>query len=153
MALRSSIAMALHLRNEASQLPNAWKVARYHVWWSLVTLEVTLCVIIGRPFSVRNISCTTPLIDPNTYKQYLQSDEQSQSQAATVAPISPENTRSSFTIKNDLSACLTDDIDEMKATVYFSCYANLLQITGEVREVLYTASFKTTTELAKCELK
>jgi hypothetical protein len=91
MALRSSLAMALHLRNENPHLPAAWKSVRYHVWWSLVTLEVTLCVITGRPLNIIRGFCTAPLIDPRTCRQYLNLDELAEVQLATVNLSSPKS--------------------------------------------------------------
>jgi hypothetical protein len=145
MALRSSLAMALHMRNEDPQLPATWKCARYHVWWSLVTLEVTLGVITGRPLDMIWRVCTVPLMDPHTCRRYLDADRLAEVQPAIITPASPKSTWSPRMSHNPL-ACENVDLSEAMTTVYFACYANLLQITGEVVQVLYANHSITTTE-------
>jgi hypothetical protein len=138
--------MALHLRNEDPYLPAAWKSARYHVWWSLVTLEVTLCVMTGRPLTIIRDFCTTPLVDPHTYTQ-SKLDELAEVQPATL--VSPESTRPLRTSNGPL-ACQVVSFSEASTTAYFACYANLLQITGEVVEELY---MKPSTELGEMQTR
>jgi hypothetical protein len=49
--------------------------------------------------------------------------------------------------------CQTVNLSEAMINVYFACYANLLQITGEVVEVLYTKHSITTTDLCEMHTK
>ncbi|KAI7971777.1 hypothetical protein EIK77_000335 [Talaromyces pinophilus] len=70
-------------------------------------------------------------------------------QPATVTPASPKSTLT-FHTSYGPPACQTV-LSEVMITVYFACYADLLQITGEVVEALYTKYSMTTTEL--CEMQ
>ncbi|KAK1148364.1 hypothetical protein N8T08_010175 [Aspergillus melleus] len=56
--------MGLNLRNESKSLSPPSKEARYRVWWSLYTLDLTLCVMTGRPPSCNDEFCTTPVPVP-----------------------------------------------------------------------------------------
>jgi hypothetical protein len=86
---------------------------------------------------------------PHTSRQYLDLDELAELQPTTVTITSPKSTWN-FRTSHGPPACQTVDLSEAMITVYFACYANLLQITGEVVEVLYTKYSITTTEL--CEI-
>lgn len=52
------------MRNDSRQTPDASKEMRYRVWWALYTLEHALSVMTGRPTSVVDHVCTTPLPVP-----------------------------------------------------------------------------------------
>ncbi|KAI9045038.1 putative C6 transcription factor [Aspergillus affinis] len=72
VALRSAGTMGLNLRNESKSLNPPSKEARYRVWWSLYTLDLTLCVMTGRPPSCSDEFFTTPLPAPfeeETFKE------------------------------------------------------------------------------------
>ena len=64
IAIRSSIALGLHLRNEAKKMSNTSKEIRYRVWWALYGLERHLGVVTGRPSSIDDNQCSTPLPIP-----------------------------------------------------------------------------------------
>ncbi|MCJ1245580.1 hypothetical protein MMC30_002784 [Trapelia coarctata] len=61
LAMRYSVALGLHLRNENPRLPDTAKEIRYRVWWAIFGLERTLGVMTGRPTSVVDIDCMTPI--------------------------------------------------------------------------------------------
>ncbi|RAL13747.1 putative C6 transcription factor [Aspergillus homomorphus CBS 101889] len=72
-AIRSALTLGLHLRNESS-VRNVTKETKYTVWWSLYLLDCSLCVITGRPPSVSDDFCTTPLPAPFIEEEF--DDEQ-----------------------------------------------------------------------------
>lgn len=64
LAIRSAVAMGLNLRSEADEIGQVSKETRYRVWWALFTLDTMLCVMKGRPPSITDKFCTTPLPIP-----------------------------------------------------------------------------------------
>ena len=64
MAVRAGIGLGINLRNETLSTPDASKEIRYRVWWALYTLEHILSTMTGRPTSVFDHACTTPLPAP-----------------------------------------------------------------------------------------
>jgi hypothetical protein len=61
MAMRYSVALGLHLRNESASLDEANKEIRYRAFWALYCLDRTLGVMTGRPISILENDVTTPL--------------------------------------------------------------------------------------------
>jgi hypothetical protein len=117
-----------------------------------VTLEVMLCVITGRPLGIIRNFCTAPLIDPETYRENVNINEPPQVQPATISQNAPESTGPVLAQLNS-PLCPTVGPPEIIATVYFACYANLLQITAEVVEVLYTPSSRVTRDPHELQTK
>ncbi|GFN20984.1 fungal specific transcription factor domain-containing protein [Aspergillus tubingensis] len=72
IAIRSSIAMGINLRNQSKEISNTSREIRYRVWWSLYTLENTLSVMTGRPTGTSDRFCTTPLPIPFEEEQFHQ---------------------------------------------------------------------------------
>ncbi|RDH26850.1 fungal-specific transcription factor domain-domain-containing protein [Aspergillus welwitschiae] len=70
IAIRSSIAMGINLRNQSKEISNTSREIRYRVWWSLYTLENTLSVMTGRPTGTSDRFCTTPLPIPFEEEQF-----------------------------------------------------------------------------------
>ncbi|RDH26525.1 fungal-specific transcription factor domain-domain-containing protein [Aspergillus welwitschiae] len=70
IAIRSSIAMGINLRNQSKEISNISREIRYRVWWSLYTLENTLSVMTGRPTGTSDRFCTTPLPIPFQEEQF-----------------------------------------------------------------------------------
>ncbi|KAJ5385767.1 hypothetical protein N7509_008308 [Penicillium cosmopolitanum] len=64
VSIRSALAMGLSLRNETDNISPVSKETRYRVWWALSMLDTVLCVMTGRPPSIGEIYCTTPLPIP-----------------------------------------------------------------------------------------
>lgn len=62
--------MGLNLRNESNSIGHISKEARYRVWWSLYTLDTSLCAMTGRPPSSNIDFITTPLVVPFKEKQF-----------------------------------------------------------------------------------
>ena len=63
-ALRYSVALGLHLRDDNPKLSDTNKEIRYRVWWALYGLERSLGVMTGRPTSVVDLDCMTPMPVP-----------------------------------------------------------------------------------------
>jgi hypothetical protein len=61
LAMRHSVTLGLHLRNEDPKLQEHSKEIRYRVWWAVYGLERALAVMTGRPASVVELDCVTPL--------------------------------------------------------------------------------------------
>ena len=59
--------MGLNLRNESNSIGHISKETRYRVWWSLYTLDTSLCAMTGRPPSSNVDYVTTPL--PASFKE------------------------------------------------------------------------------------
>ncbi|PYI26262.1 hypothetical protein BP00DRAFT_382222 [Aspergillus indologenus CBS 114.80] len=68
-AIRSAVTLGFHLRNESDNR-NVMKETKYAVWWSLYLLDCSLCVMTGRPPSINNEFCTTPLPVPFTEEEF-----------------------------------------------------------------------------------
>lgn len=62
--------MGLNLRNESNSIGHISKETRYRVWWSLYTLDTSLCAMTGRPPSSNVEFCTTPLPVPFMEEQF-----------------------------------------------------------------------------------
>jgi hypothetical protein len=69
-SMRSAIALGINLRSESKDTPDFSKELRYRVWWSIYTLENTLCIMTGRPSSAADSFCTTPLPIPYEEDQF-----------------------------------------------------------------------------------
>jgi Fungal specific transcription factor domain len=63
-AVRAAIALGINMRNDSVRTPDTSKEIRYRVWWSLYALEHQLSMMTGRPTSVPDEACTTPLPIP-----------------------------------------------------------------------------------------
>jgi Fungal specific transcription factor domain len=63
-AVRAAIALGINMRNDSSRTPDPSKEIRYRVWWSLYSLEHQLSMMTGRPSSIPDDACTTPLPVP-----------------------------------------------------------------------------------------
>ncbi|KAJ5798291.1 uncharacterized protein N7503_007587 [Penicillium pulvis] len=64
VAIRSAITMGINLRNVTETVPPLSKETRYRLWWALITLEMVLCEMTGRPTCTGVNFCTTPLPVP-----------------------------------------------------------------------------------------
>lgn len=62
--------MGLNLRNESNSIGHISKETRYRVWWSLYTLDTSLCAMTGRPPSSNIDFVTTPLPVPFKEEQF-----------------------------------------------------------------------------------
>lgn len=70
ISIRSAVTMGLNLRNESNSIGHISKETRYRVWWSLYTLDASLCAMTGRPPSSNVEFCTTPLPVPFMEEQF-----------------------------------------------------------------------------------
>lgn len=70
ISVRSAVTMGLNLRNESNSIGHISKETRYRVWWSLYTLDTSLCAMTGRPPSSNVEFCTTPLPVPFMEEQF-----------------------------------------------------------------------------------
>ncbi|KAL2783551.1 transcription factor domain-containing protein [Aspergillus keveii] len=70
IALRSAIALGLHLHSENKEMPNMSREIRYRVWWSIYTLESILSVMTSRPTGAPDEFSTTPLPIPFDEEQF-----------------------------------------------------------------------------------
>ncbi|KAH1649378.1 hypothetical protein KXX16_008018 [Aspergillus fumigatus] len=73
ISLRSAVTMGLNLRSESNTIAHVSKEIRYRVWWSLFMLDISLCVMTGRPPSSSDEFCTTP--PPLPFKEEDFSDD------------------------------------------------------------------------------
>ncbi|KAJ6089614.1 hypothetical protein N7467_004830 [Penicillium canescens] len=64
IAIRSAVTMGLNLRSESESIPHFSKEVRYRLWWALFMLDTVLSEMTGRPLSMGEIFCTTPLPVP-----------------------------------------------------------------------------------------
>lgn len=62
--MRAAVALGINMRNDSARTPDTSKEIRYRVWWSLYALEHQLSMMTGRPTSVPDEACTTPLPIP-----------------------------------------------------------------------------------------
>lgn len=67
ISVRSAVTMGLNLRSESNSIGHISKETRYRVWWSLYTLDTSLCAMTGRPPSSNVDYVTTPL--PASFKE------------------------------------------------------------------------------------
>lgn len=63
--------MGLNFRIESDDIGHISKETRYRVWWSLYTLDTSLCAMTGRPPSSNGEFCTTPLPVPFKEEQFM----------------------------------------------------------------------------------
>jgi Fungal specific transcription factor domain len=62
--VRAGVALGINMRNDSAKTPDTSKEIRYRVWWSLYTLEHQLSMMTGRPTSIPDEACTTPMPVP-----------------------------------------------------------------------------------------
>lgn len=74
IAIRSAVAMGLHLRNESEGIAFVSKESRYRLWWALHLLDILLCVMTGRPPNNPMLFCTTPLSVPYDEEEFCKTD-------------------------------------------------------------------------------
>ena len=156
--MRYSVSLGLHLRNENPRLSDSNKEIRYRVWWALYGLERSLGVMTGRPTSVVDLDCMTPLplpideesfTDPNGGMQnedLIRSMRRlsSQDSAHTVSPSSSEP--SSHVRPSPVSANSTSSLqsahDLLKnapptLSSYFTLTTHIGTVTHDVLTQLY----------------
>ncbi|TVY41819.1 putative transcriptional regulatory protein [Lachnellula occidentalis] len=61
LAIRNATSLGLHLRSEASGIPDVEKEHRVRIWWSLYNLECSLNESTGRPTCVHDKDISAPL--------------------------------------------------------------------------------------------
>jgi hypothetical protein len=71
IAMRSAVAMGMHLRTENENIPSISKETRYRLWWALYSLDIQLCLMTGRPLNMDLGNCTTPLPVPYREEDFL----------------------------------------------------------------------------------
>ncbi|KAJ5935945.1 hypothetical protein N7454_005243 [Penicillium verhagenii] len=71
IALRSAVAMEIHLRTENGDFSSISKETRYRLWWALYSLDVQMCLMTGRPLNMDLGNCTTPLPVPYPEEDFL----------------------------------------------------------------------------------
>ena len=64
IAVRYAVTLGLNLENNNTKLNDTSKEIRYRVWWALYSNERTLAVMTGRPVSIIDSDCNTPLPVP-----------------------------------------------------------------------------------------
>src|SRR5437763_6705819 len=75
IAIRAACGLGLNMRNESPRTTDALKEIRYRVWWSLYVLEHQLGNMTGRPTSVSDEYCTTPVPAPLDEDQFWTESE------------------------------------------------------------------------------
>ncbi|KAJ6081440.1 hypothetical protein N7499_006314 [Penicillium canescens] len=71
IAMRSAVAIGVHLRTENAAISSISKETRYRLWWALYSLDVQLCLMTGRPLNMDLRYCTTPLPVPYHEEDFL----------------------------------------------------------------------------------
>ena len=64
IAVRYAATLGLNLENNNNKLSDTSKEIRYRVWWALYSVERALAVMTGRPVSIIDSDCNTPLPVP-----------------------------------------------------------------------------------------
>lgn len=64
IAVRYAAMLGLNLENNNNKLSDTSKEIRYRVWWALHSVERALAVMTGRPASLNDRDCNTPLPVP-----------------------------------------------------------------------------------------
>lgn len=64
IAVRYAATLGLNLENNNNKLSDTSKEIRYRVWWALYSVERVLAVMTGRPTSLNDSDCNTPLPVP-----------------------------------------------------------------------------------------
>ncbi|MCJ1437266.1 hypothetical protein MMC27_006652 [Xylographa pallens] len=158
ISMRYSVALGLHLRNENPRLSDPNKEIRYRVWWALYGLERSLGVMTGRPTSVVDLDCMTPVplpideesfTDPNCRMQnegLIRNMRRFSSQDSphTLSPSSSgprHRSRPSPTSANS-SSSLQSALDLLKTapptlSLYFTLTTHLGAVTNDVLAQLY----------------
>ena len=151
LALRYSIALGLHVRNEDRSAPDSKKEMLARIWWSLYTLERLLSIITGRPSIIVDSACSVPLPAPvsedrlsdlayevNTFRgplQYAISISSISSSTSSTLPELPFSDRVNF--------ARTPSITEPPVAncgSFFKAIAQVGLITQEVLSSLYSAA-------------
>ncbi|MCJ1315937.1 hypothetical protein MMC15_001257 [Xylographa vitiligo] len=158
ISMRYSVSLGLHLRNENPRLSDPNKEIRYRVWWALYGLERSLGVMTGRPTSVVDLDCMTPLPLPIDEESFTDANSgmqneslirnmrrfSSQDSPHTLSPSSsgtPHRTRPSPTTANS-SSSLQSGLDLLKnapptLSLYFTLTTHLGGVTNDVLAQLY----------------
>jgi hypothetical protein len=74
LAIRHSLTLGLHVRNEAGNLADVEKEHRVRIWWSLYSLECSLNELTGRPTCISDRDISTPM-PINTAEDEFRSDK------------------------------------------------------------------------------
>ncbi|KAL4892873.1 fungal-specific transcription factor domain-containing protein [Aspergillus ambiguus] len=134
IATGSAIALGLHIRNDGDAINHISRETRYRIWWSLRSLDVSLCLMTGRPLSSSNDFCATPLPLPFTEEELLDtrtslpiSDHGFPACAPTADPDKQHKQDS-----ND-----TTESARPSSSLYFRCLIDLDLILGESIDTLY----------------
>ncbi|MCJ1285387.1 hypothetical protein MMC26_004727 [Xylographa opegraphella] len=158
ISMRYSVSLGLHLRNENPRLSDANKEIRYRVWWALYGLERCLGVMTGRPTSVVDLDCMTPLPLPIDEESFTDSNSgmqneglvrtmrrfSSQDSPHSLSPSSsgpPHRSRPSPVTANS-SSSVNSAFDLLKITppnlaLYFTMTTHLGAVTDDVLAQLY----------------
>lgn len=113
--MRGALALGLHLQNVGASIPDSSKEIRYRVWWSLYTLDYLLALMTGRPSSVNDSSCTTPMPIPFDESDF-QKDEVAKiiSTAALRKPSSSERMTTNSSM-DDLESTTDSESNDVSA--------------------------------------
>jgi hypothetical protein len=159
IALRSAVAMGIHLRSENRSFSSVSKETRYRLWWALYSLDVQLCLMTGRPLSIDLANCTTPLPVPYPEENFLDdcvtqviTDEDTrQAAVASFVPCAIRNDGGSQPRlprflrsiareghENDLDATFTHDIIQPNTSLYFLCRIGLACIGRNAMDEIHS---------------
>ncbi|CAP93026.1 Pc16g03560 [Penicillium rubens Wisconsin 54-1255] len=70
VAMRSAVAMGIHLRSESESISYISKETRYRLWWALYSLDIQLCSMTGRPPNMSLEYCTAFLPAPHREEDF-----------------------------------------------------------------------------------
>jgi len=160
IALRSAVAMGIHLRTENQDVSSISKETRYRLWWALYSLDVQLCLMTGRPFSMDLANCTTPLPVPYPEENFLddrvaQAIADEDARKAVVASFVPRAIRNDgrgqhrlprffHSIvrtghENDPDATFTPDDIQPNTSLYFLCRVGLACIGRNAMDEIHSS--------------
>lgn len=150
MALRSAYSLGLHVRNEDPSATAVKRETLVRTWWSLYSLERTLCILTGRPSMIADSCCSVPL--PLPVPEENISDEieavyrMRQGSTTVLHAVSP-----TFSVSSNNASDMTGNagIAEPNSGSYFRAVVQLSVITQKILMSLYSAgtSLRTSNEV------
>ncbi|KAJ5607199.1 hypothetical protein N7537_003818 [Penicillium hordei] len=72
VAMRSAVAMGIHLRSKSESISYISNEMRYRLWWALYSLDIQLCSMTGRPPNMSLEYCTAFLPAPYQEEDFLE---------------------------------------------------------------------------------
>ncbi|KAL8822312.1 MAG: hypothetical protein Q9191_006951 [Dirinaria sp. TL-2023a] len=145
LAIRSAQALGMHLENHLQGLKEEDKLTRVRMWYAIVSLERTLCLVTGRPAMVKSTDCSAPVpLPPSLPDEGALEGISTSSQ--TLSPAGHQTRpASSTTSTHSSSTCGPrpyDKASESITTTFFFYYLELNALGQRVLESLYSPDIR-----------